>query len=171
MRLSLTPSIPWPTPPEFESDGNISPKRRPRDRGTGGTEVGEVGCERLTMDLDAEPAVLREARGFAMRLAKDCELLDTWSSATDLFLCVDRLDEEAAPGSWSRVTEDRRAAYDVDAFAGEERPPVAFGTPEVDDSLDVRERAFRAVGLLVDCAACWSNLCFRSFTLGFWPLP
>lgn len=38
--------------------------------------VGDAG-ERLLIDLDER---LLLARGFAMRLANDCELLDTWSS-------------------------------------------------------------------------------------------
>ena len=115
-----------------------------------------------------------------MRLAKDCELLDTWSSGTDLFLCVDRL--VVGPTSGARVTEDRNEAYDVWAFVGEEGQatplvvvvvvvPVVVSEAEEVSLVCVRGIAFRTpVLLLVGWVACWSNLFFRSFTLGLWPL-
>ena len=104
-----------------------------------------------------------------MRLANDCELLDTWSSGTDLFLCVDRL-EVGGPTSDARVTEDRKEAYDVWAFVGEEGQPTPLVVPEEVSLVDVRGMAFRTPVLLVGWVACWSNLFFRSFTLGFSPL-
>jgi hypothetical protein len=42
------------------------------------------------MDLDAWAFVLTVFLGRLIRLAKDCELLDIWSSATNLARCVPR---------------------------------------------------------------------------------
>lgn len=85
---------------------------------------------------------------------------------------MDRLSVEAVPESRPRVTEDRRDAYEVCAFVGEVGQAVLFEAPGEEVSLvEIRGMTFRAVLLLVGCAACWSNLFFKSFTLGFWPLP
>ena len=73
--------------------GKISPNSKPCER----DEVGEIefcGCScggdfggRFVMDLEAFGFSLTELRGLPIRLAKDWELFETWSSATNLALC------------------------------------------------------------------------------------
>lgn len=84
--------MPYPTTPDSLSLGAISPKSSALlGEGTGGfgvleTAVGDLG-DRLDMDLDARLCALpAEPRGFETRLANDCELVDIWSSGTNLVL-------------------------------------------------------------------------------------
>lgn len=71
-------------------------------------------CCRFVMDLEAFGFPLSEPRGLPIRLANDCELLDTWSSATNLGRCdwEDELALEASMGE-SCVTELRSVEYEV----------------------------------------------------------
>jgi hypothetical protein len=55
---------------------------------------GGASCAKLEEDLEAFEFPLAAFRGFPIRLAKDWELLETWSSATYLDLW-ERAEEEA----------------------------------------------------------------------------
>lgn len=74
--------------------------------------VGDAG-ERLLIDLDER---LLLALGFAMRLANDCELLDTWSSGWYLGLCDGR-------------AEGVLPAVECDLSVGGGVEPFTFPTP------------------------------------------
>lgn len=79
--------------------------------GTGGVPAGDVGevGDKLFIDLVVMWWELFVLRGFAIRLANDCELLDMWSSATYLLLCVVRAEEVDFELPWvaSRDTPGR----------------------------------------------------------------
>lgn len=84
-----------------------------------------------------------------------------------MFLCVTRVtDDDPVPDSMSRVTEDRNVAYDGWPFVGEEPLTVRYLGDEDVSLIGMRGVVvvLREVELL-DCAAFWSNLFFKSFTL------
>lgn len=45
--------------------------------------MGEVSARRYDVDFEASAFVVTAVLGLLIRLANDCELLDSWSSGTD----------------------------------------------------------------------------------------
>lgn len=83
--------MPNPSAEVSDCSGRISPKSKPcegsvvgEDAGGGCGEASGVSC---VIERDAFAFAPNELRGFPTRLAKDCALFDTWSSATNLGLC------------------------------------------------------------------------------------
>lgn len=109
--------IPNPAVMESLCSGKISPNRRGLPWGRGGEfgeSVGEVSSSRYVMDFEAWAFVVMVLLGLLIRLAKDCEFVDSWSSGTDFCLCVVRepgIRLESAPSA--RVVLDLKAEYDV----------------------------------------------------------
>lgn len=86
-----------------------------------------------------------------------------------MFLCVARAaDDVPVPDSKSRVTDDRNAVYEGWPFVGEEPLTLRYLADDGVSLTGMRGAGLRTVGLL-GCAAFWSNLFFKSFTLGFCP--
>ena len=123
----------------------------------------EVGCcggdsgAKLEADLEAFEFPLTAFRGFPIRLAKDWELLETWSSATYLDL-------------WERAEEDvvcllklllpsRRAEYPVPPFRGCRLAPSCL-------VLAAAPICAGARGIEEGAVPFWSNRFFKSLTLG-----
>lgn len=162
------PSMPNPAVGVSRWSGRISPNNRPGARGEeGGDRVGDL-CWRFVMDFDALGVPVADGgfRGLAIRLAKDWELFDSWSSATNFVLCVPRA---AVPRLESvvssRFVEVLKVEYDVDPF-----PPGDLSLVAVADLLGrngTPRTGIRGPADDDDDEGCWSNLFVRSLTLGF----
>lgn len=124
-------------------------------------------ARRYDVDFEASVFVVTVVLGLLIRLANDCELLDSWSSGTDFCRCVAREPGiRVASAAASRAVLVLSAEY-CDLFAG---PPAVCDAPgPTDASLDgvYRGIAFRTIEPFCDVCdvCCWSNFFFRSFTL------
>ena len=94
---------------------------------TAGGAAGEGG--RWVMDLEASALPMTGSRGgLLMRLANDCVLLDSWSSAANLARCVRAV---RSCGAVSRVADERRAEYDCGCFPLASTADLASTAPVV----------------------------------------
>ena len=80
------------------------------------------------MDLEASALLATGSRGgLLMRLANDCALLDSWSSAANLARCVRAVRSAAA----SRVADERSAEYDCGCWPLASTADLASTAPVV----------------------------------------
>lgn len=135
---------------EVSSDcsGRISPKSKPCEGSVVGDDVGggcgEASGVSCVIEREAFAFAPSELRGFPTRLANDCALFDTWSSATNLGLC-ERESLEVFPMSEAplrRVEYDGVPSLDFDEGLEKSLParaaePGCEGTRGIDEGLEL----------------------------------